>query len=273
MSNHFWTDQEVLEFFQDEYLERAGTQPWAVMDSMEKWKRSHPNTHTVKAGESNSVFEFFQQKEYEAALNKSITESNVVDGKGKDWEIIKVKRKDNNQLIELDGRSIYDLSSSSDFYNITSVRRLSDNSVWTIGDGTNSGKITSFEIRDFGMSAVVKQLGGNCAIPLNALEKAKPILFTTEDGFNIYEGDEYWYVNSFLNIHKITATVSRQWDKMLMPNEKIFSTEESVKEYVLMNKPVLSLKEVHEALFLNYNSTLDTAYDKLKDIVEQKINK
>ena len=73
----------------------------------------------------------------------------------------------------------------------------------------------------------------------------KPVLFTTEDGVDVYEGDDYFVVlepswNWELLKHKCISCGIKN-DR---PDLKYFAIEANAKEYILMNKPCLSLQDL-----------------------------
>jgi hypothetical protein len=69
--------------------------------------------------------------------------------------------------------------------------------------------------------------------------KSKPVLFTTEDGKHIYEGDDYWFIR-----HDDTIGTANSSRPPLPKGKATFSTEAVAKEYVLMNKPCLSVNDI-----------------------------
>lgn len=98
------------------------------------------------------------------------------------------------------------------------------------------------------------------------------ILFTTEDGVNYYSlSDRCWRVFT-------EPTFFQQWYpiEMTIPlykakDEKYFSTEQLATEYVLLNKPCLSKKEVSE--WLRFNTAHNVInFDPLNELVKSKIN-
>jgi hypothetical protein len=151
-------------------------------------------------------------------------------------------------------------------YGIHSVKRLSDGEVFTIGDTAKSkdsipGKITTIEFCGNGElrigSARTFYLG------INDIDKVKQVLFTTEDGVDIYEGDEYCTVTEQFSIFDFKAGKKHIQS---YPNAKLFSTRKKAEEYVLMNKPCLSIHEImiaEEKYFLLYYG--------LKEIVKSKL--
>lgn len=97
----------------------------------------------------------------------------------------------------------------------------------------------------------------------------KEFLFVTTDNVAIYEGDKYWFVDKLIP-HCNTALKSNGAG-MAPLIYKYFSTEEAAKSYCELNKPCLSLLEVHEAIFTQYGFNADKkAYEKLKELAKQK---
>jgi len=76
----------------------------------------------------------------------------------------------------------------------------------------------------------------------------KPVLFVTEDGVEIREGDNFWATYNYdiiLDIpHKCTATSS--FSKVNWTN--LFSTKEAAEKYIDMNKPIYSKKQAIQML-------------------------
>ena len=77
-------------------------------------------------------------------------------------------------------------------------------------------------------------------------------LFKTFDGVDVFEGDYYHSVNPlYIYCGKNTITISNRPDKSnhWETNRnclKFFSSKEKAKEFIILNKPCLSLKEVTE---------------------------
>lgn len=166
--------------------------------------------------------------------------------------------------------------------NIHSVKRLSDSEIFTIGDMVKcedcKGIITCLEIygNDIYLTGVDKKMpfGYQLCTPLDCDEipqKIKKPLFTTEDGVDIFEGNTFYYVK----FTQYNMTVGKPFEivkcnhptfKYEPQYEKYFSTKEKAEEYVLMNKPVLSLKEIKETTTIK-----GLSLKKLEKLVQQKI--
>lgn len=174
----------------------------------------------------------------------------------------------------------------SDKYNgrIHSIKRLSDGEIFTIGDNIEirnlNSKIDGFYIKnDYLM--ITSDLS-NCGDYLKNIKKIKKPLFTTEDGVDIYKGDIFYYVK----FKQYNNTLGKPFEivkgnhpafKYEPQYEKYFSTKEKAEEYILLNKPCLSLndifknvEEMRKGLKTFENSQLAKRFKKL---VKQKLNK
>ena len=160
---------------------------------------------------------------------------------------------------------------------IHSIKRLSDGKIFTIGDKIfPNNKIYKFELKDnnlkiwhcdisFSTPIIEGPSGqpGNCSWVegISNVQKIKQPLFTTEDGVDIFEGDKYYPVCNYYNLHN--ACIYPSGHKMY----KLFSTKEKAKEYILMNKPCLSYNDILSEL------NLTTSEKKtLKSITQKKLN-
>lgn len=147
---------------------------------------------------------------------------------------------------------------------IYSIKRLSDGEVFTIGDrvtvnykdimsiipNSHEGTITLFtNTYDF---AHLAQIPG--PQPIYRLEKAKLPLFTTEDGVEIFntkiacgvaikegsestvQAEDYWRLFDIRPNWPYKGVNKEYW--------KMFSTKEAAEEYILMNKPCLSITDI-----------------------------
>lgn len=196
----------------------------------------------------------------------------------KEWEIVAVYDGCING--HKDGRCIWEtkdkLSQEKALqlgFTIHSVRRLSDGDVFTVGDrysNNHCGIYTEHKIKDFVVSGNELQVwpedGGY--YPLFSIKKipTKTPLFTTEDGKPVYEGDECWFVSERAWL----------WTKVQAPkypfyganNEfKYFSTEDAAREWVLMNKPCLSVKD-----FIDKFTPTPWTETQIKELAKSKIN-
>lgn len=82
--------------------------------------------------------------------------------------------------------------------------------------------------------------------PLSEIKEGedKPVLFTTEDGVDIKIGDDYWVwdFGELNNIHRVNKASRTHTGSGIY--RKYFSTKEAAEQYIIDNKPCLSLNDV-----------------------------
>jgi len=136
-------------------------------------------------------------------------------------------------------------------YTIHSVERISDGEIFHIGDKIKVTTLGEIKIIDriklceedgssFKKGIWVYFSTGGCHF--DNITKYSP-LFTTEDGVDVFEGDTYWCVNNASHLWSLFEQTSKERTKL---NKTVlsFSTKEKAKEYILMNKPCLSLQDI-----------------------------
>jgi hypothetical protein len=168
---------------------------------------------------------------------------------------------------------------NSSWYKIHSIKRLSDSQIFTVGDNTTTGVIEAFEFDSnknlyFKVSNLV---GGFYNYNLSLLKKIKKPLFTTEDGIDIYEGDTIHQIRlETFDYHSyIWGTINGK-NGIPFDGFKMFSIKEKAEEYILENKPCLSIKDVK--YYLDNHRTFGKDYEakqsfinKLKELAVNKI--
>lgn len=210
----------------------------------------------------------------------------------KDYEILSFYNKEGKSYYNITTQGYYysepDSSRSftycSLYYQIHSVKRLSDGEIFTIGDKIDWGNIsksvliTKIELnRD--QIVVFAKYHSNMegSLPLNIINKSKQKLFTTEDNVDIFEDKNHyfyvnknWYIDEIHNINKLNYETYHK-------NKPLFSTKEKAEEYILIHKPCLSLNDIfkdvekmRKGLKTFENSELAKRFKKL---VQQKLNK
>jgi hypothetical protein len=164
-------------------------------------------------------------------------------------------------------------------YAIHSVRRISDNSVFSVGDEVyfnqynDRSKIEKFLHDDSsttrnGMYATMTD--GKYLSNLSSLRKYNKPLFRTEDNKPIYEGDYYFPVNkNFFQCGRCNGLGWYQPDS----GEKYFSTKEAAEDYINCNKPCLSYNDISNYYDSVVNRFAPPFKEGLKELVKQKINK
>jgi hypothetical protein len=91
-------------------------------------------------------------------------------------------------------------------------------------------------------------------------------LFTSKDGVEIYDGDTYYAVYNDFEYLKQEAILNFNLDNAVLR----FSTKEAAEEYILMNKPCLTIEEI-APIFGTYRldkNELDRLTEKLKELVK-----
>ena len=172
------------------------------------------------------------------------------------WEL--VVEKDYEILSLIEGKFIYPCDKySKDYINqlfntlgvsIHSVKR-NDGEIFTIGDKVFSEYVnyTINKISIVNDKCMVSALydtnnpnGSRLHYNLNNLKKAKQPLFTTEDGVDIFENNTSIYI-----LDKFTIRHIKHKDfNVISKHVKYFSTKEKAEEYILLNKPCLSVNDI-----------------------------
>lgn len=253
-----------------------------------KQKRKEMDTHTNTQITEEMLDAFFASKHFRfmagtVDMIKSweafkSTHSTVTEERRDGWEILEYIHPHSGTIVSgtyFSGNSIDEDIRKR--YLIRSVKRLVDNSILTLGNDTPKGRITKFEYaHPDGKMYIHYDLGGWDY--LSQVEKApiqeKPVLFTTEDGVSVYDIDQdlYWV---------LTASGWKTECSKLPPNPdnynktwKAFSTAAARKEYVLLNKPCLSVNDVEKICDLmyargSYEQLLNI--NSLKELAKQRI--
>jgi len=98
-------------------------------------------------------------------------------------------------------------------------------------------------------------------------------LFTTEDGVDIYEYDAIWVVSSNFNTIYTTA-FSNKYGNSKTAYKIVFSNKKAAEEYILWNKPCLSLNDVasiYPGVNKNHSNTPSHQAERLKELVKSKL--
>jgi hypothetical protein len=189
----------------------------------------------------------------------------------KDYEILCIKHKKSKCFY----RNSIDLRNLN-LYDIHSVKRLSDGKVFNIGDNAttalnNYGPITAFEIKSNEIYIRTNN-SSNYTFSCNIKDlKVFKKLFTTEDGVDIFEGDKVYecgrYGYPYNKPHKFTPLNSQKHNYNSIGKDwTVFSTEEKAEEYIFLNTPCLSLKDISTIKCSEYDF-----FGAIKKLVEEKI--
>lgn len=144
---------------------------------------------------------------------------------------------------------------------IYSVKRLSDGEVFSVGDEISvvvKATIKSFSINGDECIVFSNELGGWPIDKINKVEKPKP-LFVTEDGVEVFDKNGVCYkVGQEFEIEAWQAKYrgdGTYW--------KWYASEQNAVNWVLMNKPLLSLED----LLSVWNN--DSEYQQKREVIEK----
>lgn len=220
--------------------------------------------------------------------------------KQRNYEILTVTAKPNHPNLPVGSIKDSWLNINMDYFDIHSIKRISDGEIFSVGDEIITGasdsyaSIYGFKIIDNKLcinhthSFLVNQMtpGTPSGCHLYLISKKKKPLFKTEDGINIFENKEgeikYWTLYNGdaqckANIWKISDAPIIV--KNLIPHKTEvlkrigllrFSTKEAAENYRLLNKPCLSIEEVMSVAY-NPAESRTSSSRKLKEIVKNKL--
>ena len=148
-----------------------------------------------------------------------------------------------------------------EFWNIRVVKRLSDGETFKIGDVIKTyehgrphqiDSITLSEGQGSIKQGIWINYDGGSQHFSNTI-KVKDKLLTTEDGVDIYVGDQTWILhkNSWHLSPKPTKYNNVSWFQSGEPAHWSFSNKEAAEAYMLNNKPCLSLDDIRRSLNLS----------------------
>ena len=112
----------------------------------------------------------------------------------------------------------------------------------------------------------------------------KPVLFTTEDGVSIKEGDNYWFIwvkgkylpnyQTFYHPYFVENVAKLDSDEYWSENARFFSTKKAAENYIICNKPCLSFNDVWNIgdSKSSDNDCIVISKKQLKELVKAKID-
>lgn len=196
-----------------------------------------------------------------------------------EYEILSVYHKERRHIEE----AMDKCAEPNEHWAIHSVKRNSDGSVFTVGDIVDTWKHNGYppsqKIKKFflneGLLYIQWEQGKGCndgCMTLNAIQKVKEpiVLFTTEDGIKIYEGD------CFFTLNLCSWVIVSDWKYQdltgfnLEKNYKYFSTKEAAETFVWKHKELLSFREVMDAVYSIVDRGSDHHLGKYLEIITKK---
>ena len=95
---------------------------------------------------------------------------------------------------------------------------------------------------------------------------SKKVLFTTEDGVDIFKGDYFWYSDGKI------FDKGKAIDSNIRLYLKYFSTKEAAEEYIIMNKPCLSINDILKFCGSTQSDIIKTiSLEGLQQLVKSKL--
>ena len=159
---------------------------------------------------------------------------------------------------------------------IISVKRLSDGEIFTLGDKIKvyqHGSTKTIDSIDlYGNTSSMKEgiwlrySTGSCH--MTHVIKQKQQIYLTLNGKDIFKGDTVWYVNKENFYHDyIKAYPEVKFNSEI---RAYFLTQEEAKEYIIENKPALSIKEFWEITTMSGSNRVKSIV--LKELAKKRLN-
>lgn len=144
----------------------------------------------------------------------------------------------NDYLSSFDDESI---KKSNSGCGIHSVKRLSDNTIWSFGNKFDANAGCQLTISKFSLTEDNRIIVHSKEYGYWFLEDIRrPALFTSQDGKPIYKDDKFYFVDKSFRINEYWADSC--WTPVQDGLE--FSTKDAAEDYVLHHKPTISLSQV-----------------------------
>lgn len=191
----------------------------------------------------------------------------------KDYEILSYIKKGSTTCTTTKRRGG---ENHEEFWNIYSVKRLSDGEVFTLGDKIKVYQHDSTKTIDsidlYGNTSSMKEgiwlrySTGSCHMA-HVIKQTRPI-YLTHDGKDIFPEDTVWYVNKENFYHDYIKAYPEV--KFNSDIRAYFLTEEEAKKYIIENKPALSINEFWEITWMETSGFNKNTY--MKNLVKQRLN-
>lgn len=237
----------------------------------------------------NAINYYFETRGYTTNIPAEVIENSndweeIVE---KDYEILSFRHKGSNYIWKKDSQlkglfclvdgkipftSLEEINKYPKVYEIHSIKRLSDGEVFTIGDKIQSKYFIPYnEIRTIQRFKIISNTinveQDEGITNLNDIKKVKKPLFTTEDGEEIFEEDRFYFVSKDFKCFETMASIRT----IQNPDLLFFSSKEAAEEYILMNKPCLSINDIINKVDYNPVESYTSSIRKLKELVKQRL--
>lgn len=301
--NAFWTDEFVREFLVDWEAYPSTNVSKGIKKCIQDFKKSKQSAPVDNKQEMSSIDVFRKYNEQLVEIEKSKIQGE------KDWEILSFSYNDGKYILSKDKLTEYfgdpnlcveeKTLLKIPVHKIHSVLRKSDDEVFSIGDKIEYGDLSASRQSEAVIyEGIINKFcieidGSLCAygeplqfvMPIQVLTKKKvepkPILFTTEDEVNIYDAQPFYAVRSIWDIKELS--VSKDFFESIDEQSKYlkyFYTKKKAEEYVIQNKPCLSLNDllsVWDSIWSDFNDPYKIKstpmYKRFEQLVKDKISK
>lgn len=165
-----------------------------------------------------------------------------------EWEILSYKRRMPPCITWIPSPTYKVIGTPIEqYWNIYSVKRLSDNCIFSIGDRVKEGTIKRFRITPNNLWQFSCYIENNW-ISNDCLIKIKP-LFISSDGVEIFEGDVVWTSErKKIEIYSLKAETLVPLSMNSVINQElyypVFKSKDKLIEYLINNAKVLSIEDV-----------------------------
>lgn len=205
----------------------------------------------------------------------------------KDWEILSFKGESSPAIWELLPNGKYKVTSNINYLDYVSledllknrnihiyqVLRKSDQQIFTLEDSVyyeidgykyDDFKIDRFEIRKEDKDLYIRSSGEQLpkCVLRDLIKVSKSKLFITEDNKELYEGDSVYGVGckifDYIGQYKLNTKYKEEEIIVITDKRyaKWFSNEDQAKNYIILNKPVFSVKDVYNIIDMSKDSVL-----------------
>jgi len=206
-------------------------------------------THSTYIKKEDGWYKKSEKIGYTDEIIAKANHINVVENKtiAKDYEILSYISKLKNCIIDSKNPLF-----NNGVWDIHSVKRLSDGEVFTLGDivGTLGFNfpVVEFNLHDEENTVVAdsydkKNSSGRYNCRLKDLKKVRKPLFKTEDGVDIFKGDFSYFLTRDFKL-----TDKKSYHGGGEHSGWYFASKEKAEEFVLMNKPLLSISDAISVL-------------------------
>lgn len=181
----------------------------------------------------------------------------------KEWEILSFI--DRGRIVSVVDSAVFSGELLLEFLSnhpIHSVKRLSDNTVLTLGDTLTDQTVKGFVIRADGkqcwLQSDLKNPDYGCCL---SVAKKVEQLHTTKDGYKISTGDTYYIVDNF----KVREVLGGQFTKSKWDGFR-FKNKENAEDWIIRHKPCLSYYDV-----TNYINVYNSDFKGLSELIKTRI--